>query len=369
MVVKSGVADDARIRRIAGAVAASGRDVTVIGDRPGPDDAIPGVNVVFARGPRARGSVAFRDPMRRSARWLALPDHRRRDDDAFARAVAQIAPSHPADLVHAHDLSGLRAAQPMITDGTTLIYDAHECWNGRKLEGRPTPLRRRRDLREEAELGRRAQAVITVSAPLARWFEDRYGWPAVDVVRNTFRAVHESGTEPSPQAILYAGLVDFKRDLETLVEGVRANGDVGLVVRGNGDAAAIDWLRRMDVDVRHPVKVDELSEEYRRCGLGVVTLSDNSVNHRVALPNKLFQAVQSGVPIVASDLPAIRELVDTYDVGACFTPGDAGSFAAAVSEVVENYAHHRKMVIAAQPALSWEEDERELLSIYDRLDP
>ena len=90
MVVKSGVTDDARIRRVAAALAEMGLSVTVIGDRPGPNDPIPRVELRFARPARTRPSFLAGDPIRRMARWLLLPTHRRRDDREFASAVAAL---------------------------------------------------------------------------------------------------------------------------------------------------------------------------------------------------------------------------------------------------------------------------------------
>jgi glycogen(starch) synthase len=366
MVVKSGVTDDARIRRIASAVAERGHVVTVIGDRPGPDLPIPGVEVRFARPPRARKGAAFHDPFRRALRWALLPNHRRRDDKAFAKAVANVAGIPDPDVLHAHDLNGLRAAQPLLRATSDLIYDSHECWTGQRHAGRPAPLIRRRDGQEEAVLGSRARYVITVSDPLADWLRDRYGWKDVVVVRNTFDALETADPEPSPKTVLYAGLIDAKRDLATVVDGLELAG-VGLRVFGQGDPSTIEWLRSRGIAVEPPIPVDELTSEYRRCGIGVVSLTNNSLNHRVALPNKLFQSVQAGVPVVASDLPAIKDLVGHYGLGACFTPGDAADFAAATRTVIDDYARFHTNVLTAQTALSWPADKGLLQSCYDEI--
>ena len=363
MVVKSGVTDDARIRRVAAAVAEMGLSVTVIGDRPGPNDPIPGVKLRFARPARTRPSFLAGDPIRRMARWLLLPTHRRRDDREFASAVAALTDLPKADVVHAHDLSGLRAAGTLVAHGPKLIYDAHECWTRQRLVGRPTPLGRIIDRRAESRLGEHADRVVTVSAPLGNWLETTYGWPHVDIVRNTFARTPGPSRPRRPDALLYAGRVDKERDLETVLNGASRR-EVDVVIRGNGDAAMCRRVEMLGGTVEPAKPVGDLTDDYRACGMGVVSLTGNSFNHEVALPNKLFHAVQSGVPVVAADLPAIRELVDEYGIGECYTPGDSDSFFEALSRLIDNYDERCAAVDLAKDSLSWTHDRKVLIQIY-----
>ena len=367
MVVKSGITDDARIRRVAAAVAEIGHDVTVIGDRPGPDDPISGVDVQFARKPRPRGPAGFTDPFRRAARWLLLPTHRRRDDRAFAAAVAELPNMSSPDIVHAHDLSGLRAAKPWVDAGATLIYDAHECCTRQRLVGRPTPLGHLIDRRAERRLGSQADRVITVSSPLGNWLEKTYGWTHVDIVRNTFPMTRTPKVNLQPRGLLYAGRVDKERDLETVIAGAAGYDGLDVVVRGQGDSAMCRVLEAHGVVVQPAMPVDQLTEDYQRYGIGVVSLSGDSFNHKVALPNKLFHAVQAGVPVVAADLPAIRDVVDRHRIGECYTPGDADSFAAALGRVLEHYDQMCIAVAHSRDLLSWSHDKQVLTDIYQGL--
>lgn len=363
MVVKSGVTDDARIRRVAAAVAGMGLNVTVIGDRPGPNDPIPGVELRFARPARTRAPFRAGDPLRRMARWLLLPTHRRGDDREFCSAVAALTDLPSADVVHAHDLSGLRAAGTLVTHGSKLIYDAHECWTRQRLVGRPTPLGRVIDRRAEGRLGAKADRVVTVSAPLGTWLETTYGWQDVAIVRNTFLRTPGVSGPRRPRALLYAGRVDKERDLVTVLNGASRRG-VDVVIRGNGDAAMCRRVEMLGGTVEPAKPVGELAAEYRACGIGVVSLTGNSFNHEVALPNKLFHAVQAGVPVVAADLPAIRELVDGYGIGECYTPGNSDSFAEALGRLIDNYDDRCAAVDLAKDSLSWADDKKVLIQIY-----
>jgi glycosyltransferase involved in cell wall biosynthesis len=221
-----------------------------------------------------------------------------------------------------------------------------------------------RDRRAEGHLGAEADCVITVSEPLGRWLQDTYGWAVVNIVRNTFPAFPTSPKDVQPYALLYAGRVDKERDLDTVINGAARHGELKVVIRGNGDAATIRRIEAGGVIVEPARPVDELVADYRRCGIGVVSLTGDSFNHDVALPNKLFHAVQAGVPIIASDLPAIRSVVEEHGIGECYSSGDPDSFAAAITRLLSSYDEKLAAVANAKEALSWAHDKRILVDLY-----
>ena len=102
-------------------------------------------------------------------------------------------------------------------------------------------------------------------------------------------------------------------------------------------------------------------------GLALVSLDDSCVNHRVALPNKLFQAVAAGVPVVAAGLPAIRRLVTAYDLGELYEPGIRAPSDRAIVAAAARYQQLCASVAVAQAALTWEVDAAELRSLYREL--
>ncbi len=89
------------------------------------------------------------------------------------------------------------------------------------------------------------------------------------------------------------------------------------------------------------------------------------------LPNKLFDYMAAGLPVVATDIPPIRRIVDETDVGLLTPPGDAGAFAQAVlrlfrePELRSRYGKHGVAAIAGR--YSWKEDERRFLTAVERL--
>ncbi len=189
MLAQSPVEGDSRVLRQAAALAEGGHAVHIIG-REVPDgfEAGPSVTVESAArgsglrrgrgaryaGPVSRGTVATGElpraagvvtAGRRLARWLLLPEHRRRTERQWRVDVTRrLAASMPYDVVHAHDFNtlelGVRLAESW---SAALVYDSHELWFDRSLPGRPTPLWRARGRRRESRLARRARTVFTVA--------------------------------------------------------------------------------------------------------------------------------------------------------------------------------------------------------------
>ncbi len=68
--------------------------------------------------------------------------------------------------------------------------------------------------------------------------------------------------------------------------------------------------------------------------VGVTLLQDTCENHRLALPNKLFEYIAAGVPVVASALPEIERLVDRYGIGWCVAPDQPQALAGRIRQAL-----------------------------------
>jgi glycosyltransferase involved in cell wall biosynthesis len=245
-----------------------------------------------------------------------------------------------------------------------LIYDSHELWTGRPTEGRPAPLRARRDRRREAELGGQAAAVITVGDGVARALRAAYGWTTVHVVRNTFPLRATPPLLPdSPQRLVYAGRLAAYRELEVVAAASRRV-DLPITALGPADQ---EWLRSYDpgsVEVLPAEGLAEVDARLSRAGGALVTHSDRWPNHRLALPNKLFHAVSLGLPVVATDVGELGAIVRAHGLGTLYRPGDPDDLARAVGEFAVNYTALTSAVATARPLLSWEHDQGALLDVY-----
>ena len=368
MLVWTDVASDARVRREAETLAAVGHQVHIVGRAVPPTyQPAAGITVSSAgQAPTSDVSPRSRPAPLRAARWLLLPRHVRRRVERWALEAMADARSRSFDAVHAHDFTALPVGAALAQErAVPLIYDAHEFWPGRPRVSRPAPWRQWLDQRQEARLGAQAHAVLTVGPGLAELLRDVYGWPNVQVVRNSFpMPTDERPQLGPPTGAVYAGRIAAYRELETVIAAADLLPALDVTLVGPADAAYLARLQKGRVRVLPSVALDDAVDMMRTAGLALVTHSDRWINHRLALPNKLFLAVRAGVPVVATDVPELRRVVSEHGLGTLYRPGDAGSLAAAITDVIEGHAGYTQQVLAARPALSWEADAPTLLGVY-----
>jgi glycogen synthase len=367
MLVWTGVSNDTRVLREAGALVEAGWSVHIIG-RAVPSDFVPpaGISVSSVGAPpAAQGRRRQLNVVERAARWMMLPEHVGIRLAAWQREALVEARGHRADVVHAHDFSALPVGAGLAQAwGVPLVYDSHELWSGRPRVGRPTPWRARREARLEARLGAGAAVVLTVGDGVAQELSRRYGWRDVRVVRNTFPRVKAQDVRlGGPSGAVYAGRIAPYRELEVIAAASRST-TLPITLLGPADA---QFLSRFDpgrARVEHSRPADEVDAVLAAAGLALVTHSDRWVNHRLALPNKLFHAVRAGVPVVATDVGELAIMVRKHDLGELYTPGDADGMVRAIERAVGRYDELQDSVRKAAGPLSWDADSAVLRSLY-----
>lgn len=373
MLVWTGVATDTRVLREASALVAAGHRVHIIG-RAVPSAFVPpdGVTVQSCGAPPSAQTRTR--PLSRPellGRWALLPVHVRRRlsrwQEQARRAALDWARAHGVpDVVHAHDFTALPVGSSLAQKwGVPLVYDTHEYWVGRPVEGRPAPLLRRREARQEHRLGAAAAAVITVGDGVARALRrDHPDWPEITVVRNTFPERDEPLVPVSPPtAFVYAGRLAADRELE-VIAAASDHLDRPVVLRGPADEHWLGHFDRRACEVRPPVPVAEVDRELCAAGAALVTHSDRWENHRLALPNKVFHAVSLGVPVVATDVGELAAIVRQHGLGTLYRPGDAEDLARACRELVAEHADYLSRVAAARGVLTWARDATRLVTLY-----
>lgn len=371
MLVWTDVSTDARVQREATTLAEAGHRVHVIGRAVAAGYTPPPGVTVESAGVAPTGIARRRRlpaPLR-LARWILLPQHVNR---ALRRWVAQAEPLARArsfDVVHAHDFTALPLGARLARErNVPLVYDAHEFWPGRDRHGRPTPYQNWQEKRTERRVGATAAEVVTVGPELAQLLEKHFSWRNVTVVRNTFPMPAPHASPPAtPTAAVYAGRIGPGRDLESVTAAAPQLGSLRTILVGPADGGYLAGLPTHDVDVRDALPLDDAVTLLTDSGIALVTLSDKWLNNRIGMPNKLFMAVRAGVPVVASDLPALRRIVTEYGIGRLYRPGAPGSLAAAVREVQASYGELVAAVARARTELSWERDAEALRAVYARL--
>ena len=293
-----------------------------------------------------------------------------------------------ADVVHAHDLpqlqAGVNAAREL---KVPLIYDAHELYPEICTL---TPEQQKRLGRVEKKLIKHCDAVITVNPHLAQEFARRYDITAPDVIlnaidpfddlhdrpRNLFR--EELNIPSDKQILLFQGWMSPDRGLQDLVRALaNVQPDVHLVFMGYGDlvkdltkiAEEVNVLDR--VHFKNAVPQVELLYWTASADAGIIPYQPVDLNHWFCSPNKLFEFVQSRLPIIANDLPYLRDVITTDGVGLVADMKSLDALSAAINAMFDpeagGAARFKPALEAAQYKYSWQAQEAQLFGIYERV--
>jgi glycogen synthase len=246
------------------------------------------------------------------------------------------------DVVHANDLDTLPAAWLLArADGARLVYDAHELYTDQE----PDPPRFHRAVAAalEGALARRADAVVTVSEPIARELQERLRLPETPAA--VLNAPEREETNPPPRAdgplrAIYQGAMGPGRPLEDLLVAAEHAPEVKFTLRVAG--ADPEALRKAaaylpNVEVVDPVQPDRLVEALRGYDVGLVINRPVTRNDELVLPNKLFEYLMAGLAVVVPRLPGMTPLVEGEAIGLTYEPGRPETLAASLSQLAMDW--------------------------------
>jgi glycosyltransferase involved in cell wall biosynthesis len=157
------------------------------------------------------------------------------------------------------------------------------------------------------------------------------------------RLFHPPWRPAEPFTVLFAGKLIPLHGLETILAAARLVPEAPFRLVGSGQLEATLAARPANVEWIRWLPYAELPDEYRRCGCALGIFGTTAKARRV-IPNKVFQAIACGAPLVTADTPAARELID--DAALLVPPGDPEALADAV-RVFAHDGDERERIAAA----------------------
>ncbi|MFB9732784.1 glycosyltransferase, partial [Ornithinimicrobium kibberense] len=292
------------------------------------------------------------------------------------------------DVVHANDANTLVPAL-LTTMGTPgqVVYDSHELWRRRNTR-QDRWLAPAVDALVETVGTRLAAGVITVSPSIATWLQDHYHLAQTPtLVRNIptarptpapaeGRLRELAGLGPEARVVSYTGSITTGRGLEETVDALALlDDDVHLVLLGYGAPQYVDRLLRRArtegvADRMHlvgSVPSAQVPQTLADADVAVVYVRPICLSYLYSLPNKLFESIHAGLPIVAADLPDTAEVVRRHGVGEVFDARTPADLAAAIRTVLADPGHYRQAAVAAARDLTWEREAARMVALYDRV--
>ena len=316
--------------------------------------------------------------------------------EPWARAAAQAAGAAApgAAVFWAHDMWALPAA--IAARGSagvgSIVYDAHEIFTEAGDHARRPRWAKRQMVGLERRLAATAQALVTVNELLAERLGSELGLRRVIVARNAPPRWHGDPAKSPLRAaasvpadaplLLYHGGLAAGRGIETLVACLAQPGleRAHLVFMGFGlwrGRVARLAAEHPRVHLLPPVAPEVLLDWVSGADVVVAPIQPTTLNHRLSSPNKVFEGIAAGVPVVGSDLPGIRSVLfadPDEPLGALGDPDDPAAFARAIRGVIDRSPAEAaelraRCQAAADERWNWETESADVLALAAELDP
>lgn len=269
--------------------------------------------------------------------------------------------------------------------GSRLAYDSHELFTEQMLSPR---VKDRWKAIENKYIGQ-ADLLLTINKPIAEELTRRYAPEnEIHVVMNAENPLplqaHEEllrdrlKLSKDDRLLLFQGGLSANRNLHTIVEaiGLIKHPAIHLVFLGNGNqrkslsAIAQKNKTTSQVHFLDAVPQDQLLRYSASADLGVIPYQSTCLNNHLCTPNKLFEFIAAGVPILASDLPELRRIVVDNDIGMVADFSNPSRAADAISAAFVDKGTLQRWkanVLAVQSRLNWHVEGEKFVTHFEKL--
>lgn len=293
-----------------------------------------------------------------------------------------------ADVYHIHDPELLAVGLALRTDGKRVIYDIHEDLPRTMLLKAYIPKFLRKPLMWSVELvenvaARRMSGLIAATPALADRFRPIH--PNTVVVNNfvmldEFIPATRSEWKTRDPAVVYYGGLSEERGIREMLAAMDLLPDslhVKLELGGcfyvkEQEAAFAAEPSWQYVNWHGELDRNGIASLLNRVQVGLVVLHPDEA-YLTSQPTKLFEYMAAGIPVVASDFPLWRSIIEDAGCGILVDPYNVRDIAAAIEQLIRNPDEAEAMGLrgrrAAEEHFSWANEEQVLLSFYASLLP
>ena len=263
-----------------------------------------------------------------------------------------------------------------------IVYDSHEYYTG------VPELERRKFVqstwkRIEKWIFPKIQDIITVNDSIAQIYRNEYN-KELTVVRNipsiyklnTPRSKKELGIDETKSMILLQGAgINIDRGAEEAVMAMQYVDNAILYIIGDGDV--IDILKKNVTENRLVQKVifipkqpmEKLFQYTIHADIGLTLDKDTNINYRYSLPNKLFDYIHAGVPVLASPLFEVKKIIQQYNIGQIIENHNPEHIGFMINQILndsEKLKNYKNNLLKAAKELCWENEESKLIAVLEK---
>jgi glycosyltransferase involved in cell wall biosynthesis len=299
---------------------------------------------------------------------------------ATTRRVRNKAVALDADVYHLHDPELMPTGLALKRSGKHVIFDFHEDVPQQLLSKPYLPRSILRLLsiafsHFESWVVPRFDAIVGATPTItekylrsARRLENINNFPMLHELQNA------SSWEGKADEVVYVGTIATTRGLKEIVAAmalVRSGARLNLGGHTDDDGLKADLERSPgwpQVNELGYLSRDQIRQVLGRSIAGLVTLHPTPA-YLDSLPVKMFEYMSAGLPVIASDFPLWREIIEGNDCGLCVDPLDPAAIAAAIDMLMSNPVRAEQMGrngrAAVEQHFNWANEERKLLQLYE----
>jgi glycosyltransferase involved in cell wall biosynthesis len=255
-----------------------------------------------------------------------------------------------------------------------LVYDSHEYFTEvPELIDRPKVKKIWEKI--ESWILPHVKYAFTVSSSIADVYNKKYK-VEFKVICNfpEYKEQKSTSAKKLNNTILYQGALNVGRGIENAIEAMQYVENATLQIIGDGDISKKLELLAIEKKVINKVQFigkipfDKLNEYTRNASIGLSVEEDRGLNYQYALPNKLFDYIHAGIPVIVSPLKEMEKIVSEFDLGVVLKENTPQEIAKTIIEMLSNTEklnHWKANAEKAAQKLCWQNEELKLKTIFE----
>lgn len=290
---------------------------------------------------------------------------------------------YKSDILHCNDLHTLPIGviiKLFLNNDAKILYDAHE------FEINDQPNQSQLSIKFhywfENIFIRYADKIITVSDSIAQEYQNLYNISKPALVLNTppFQNVEKKdllretfNIQKDQTIFLYQGGLSTGRGIEALLKVFQTSINPNHVIIFMGYGPLTGYIQEAAQKSNHifyhpAVSSDILLDYTSSADYGILFYENSCLNHYYCSPNKMFEYIMAGLPVIVSNLYEMAKIVNTYEIGVVAEENSAEGLLKAIKEIeIMDLNLLKNNIKIVQNLYNWEQQEKILLEVYHAL--
>lgn len=301
--------------------------------------------------------------------------------------------SSNADIYHCHEIDASLFVGYLLkkksTKNVKLIFDSHEFWL-EDFSGRVPKVFRWLFqilfILYEKTIIKHCDAIITANSIERGYYQILFPTKEVQIIYNTPHLVQSNNIEKKDRIydLCYEGVLNFERGQKTLFEMVKTLKESGreiklLIVGKIQDGECQTWAEEY-IQTHNLQKnifssgwqtYENINSYLSQGKIGIFLYQHHTTNWLAGPPNKLFNFMKAGLPIIAPDLPETKYILSETGCGLTVTPDNLQEIIEAVTQLLDAPEIQDQMATNGHEAFSkkfnWQIEEKKLSKLYQQV--